>query len=637
MKTYIGPKGYTIVKDGLSMTEQTKIRRDLLIKPFNMPNAIQKTPEFPVYRESSKKLYVPRFYGLETYGEPQSSKMHEGDDIDVPFEGELRELQKTIVSKYMTDRKLGCGLIEVPPGYGKTVMGLNIISQLKKKTLIILHKEFLVNQWMERIEMFLPSARVGKIQGQIIDTQDKDIVLGMLQSLSMKDYPSHVFEGFGLTIVDECFPGNTLIQTNIGKVPIEELENEINNVQILSYNHYENVYEMKELTHWWKRPGKPLVTIYFTSIMCSGSLDCTFDHKIYSTTREAYVEAASLTPDDVILGTDFHRYTIHSVEPCSTQVDFVYDIEVEDNHNFFASRDEKNSILVHNCHHIAAEVFSRSLFKIVTPNMLGLSATMNRKDGLTKVFKMFIGDVVYKIKPKNEHKVIVKAIEYKTNDEEFNKVALNFKGQVHYSVMISKLCNYSMRSEFILKVCEDQLNLERENQQIMILAHNKSLLKYLHDAIEHRNIASVGYYVGGMKQEALKESESKKIIIATYAMAEEGLDIKSLTTLIMATPRTDVTQAVGRILRAKHSNPVVIDIVDTHEIFEKQWLKRQRYYNKSNYKIVRTDSMKYTPDIEDIDAWDLVRDFKDKQVKKKYQRAKKEINRGKCLLSLKES
>ena len=101
----------------------------------------------------------------------------------------------------------------------------------------------------------------------------------------------------------------------------------------------------------------------------------------------------------------------------------------------------------------------------------------------------------------------------------------------------------------------------------MILAHNKSLIGYLHDAIEHRNIASVGYYVGGMKEKDLKISERKRVIIATYAMAEEGLDIKSLTTLIMATPRVDVTQAVGRILRKKHDNAEVYDIIDSHPVF----------------------------------------------------------------------
>ena len=66
-----------------------------------------------------------------------------------------------------------------------------------------------------------------------------------------------------------------------------------------------------------------------------------------------------------------------------------------------------------------------------------------------------------------------------------------------------------------------------------------------------------------MKEEQLKESETKKVIIATYAMAEEGLDIKTLTTLIMATPKVDVTQAVGRILRKEQEvYPIVIDVVD---------------------------------------------------------------------------
>ena len=43
--------------------------------------------------------------------------------------------------------------------------------------------------------------------------------------------------------------------------------------------------------------------------------------------------------------------------------------------------------IVDECHHISSEVFSRSLSRIVTKYTLGLSATMNRKDGLTPVFK----------------------------------------------------------------------------------------------------------------------------------------------------------------------------------------------------------------------------------------------------------
>jgi superfamily II DNA or RNA helicase len=96
-----------------------------------------------------------------------------------------------------------------------------------------------------------------------------------------------------------------------------------------------------------------------------------------------------------------------------------------------------------------------------------------------------------------------------------------------------------------------------------------------------------------MKEAALKLSESKKVIIATYAMASEGLDIKTLTTLIMASPKTDVCQSVGRILRVKHAAPLVIDIIDPQDVFRAQWLKRQTYYIKQRYRIIMTDTEGY--------------------------------------------
>ena len=102
---------------------------------------------------------------------------------------------------------------------------------------------------------------------------------------------------------------------------------------------------------------------------------------------------------------------------------------------------------------------------------------------------------------------------------------------------------------------------------------------------------SVGLYIGGRKEKQLKESETKKVIIATYAMASEGLDIKTLTTLLMATPKTDVCQSVGRILRSKHARPLVIDIIDDHDIFRRQFKKRKSYYNKKKYNIRMYDNL----------------------------------------------
>ena len=471
LMSYLGKKGYTVKKNTISNNEQMNIRKKLTVRPY-VPNSPVKGDEFEVYRESSSKLYLPRYFGTDLYGKPKESKIPEPVNINLSFAGDLRDYQKKIVGTFMNKAEDGGGLLEIPCGRGKTVMALKILAELGVKTLVIVHKGFLLNQWIERIEQFLPGARVGRIQGQVMYIENKDIVIGMLQSLSMKDYPDTMFESFGLTIVDEV-------------------------------------------------------------------------------------------------------------------------------------------------HHIAAEVFVRSLFKIVTKYMLGLSATMQRKDGLSKVFKMFLGEVIYKEKPNMEHNVLVKAIEFHSNDEEFNEIVYDYRGNPQYSTMISKLCGFYDRSNFILKVLKDTF-LEDTNQQIIILAHNKCLLTYLFKAIDEDGYATVGYYVGGMKEKALKESESKNIIIATYSMASEALDIKTLTTLLMATPKTDVVQSVGRILRTKHTQPVVIDIIDKHDLFQRQWAKRKTYYHKQNYEIVKTTNAGY-----ERKEWDRI----EKKTKKE-----ESVLIGKCLI-----
>jgi superfamily II DNA or RNA helicase len=136
---------------------------------------------------------------------------------------------------------------------------------------------------------------------------------------------------------------------------------------------------------------------------------------------------------------------------------------------------------------MGAEVFSRCMMKVNTTYTLGLSGTMSRKDGLTKVFEMFIGPVVHKEKAESEHKVIVKGIVYSIDDEVFNETQYDYMGNPKFSTMISKLCNYNRRSEFILRAIAAELDINPA-QQIMILAHNKTLLTYLHDAISSRKI-----------------------------------------------------------------------------------------------------------------------------------------------------
>ena len=456
-QSYLGKKGYTIPKCALSKEDDETLRQELFVKPFvkcnyGMPDST--TESFPVYRESNQKIYIPRFYGIHRYGLPMKSEISIGETISVDFIKPLRDYQNSIIDIYMkhiltTPNEIGNGaILEVPCGFGKTVMALKIIALLCKKTLILVHKEFLMNQWIERIAEFLPEAKVGCIQGQTVDIQNKDIVIGMIQSLYNKNFELTFFDQFGFTIIDEV-------------------------------------------------------------------------------------------------------------------------------------------------HRIGSEQFSKTLLKTITPYMLGISATVERKDKLTKVLNMFIGDKIYSKKRDDDDMVSVRAIEYNVNDFEFNEIEYDFRGNPKYSTMISKLCEFGPRSDFIVKVIGD-LVLENDENQIMVLAHNRNLLTYLHDSILHKKIASVGYYVGGMKQSELLKTETQQIVLATYAMAAEALDIKTLSTLVMVTPKTDIIQSVGRILRVKHENPIVVDIVDKHDIFQNQWKQRMRFYKQCNYRIRYINSNKYT-------------------------------------------
>ena len=619
INSYLGNKGYSIYKVCLNAKIIDFIKEELTLKPV-IVNSLVEAKSFPAYQESEKKLYVPRYWGINMFGLPKTIKIQYGANINLKFNGTLRDYQEKVLNEYLkainfgiddiNNKGNGSALIELWTGAGKTVLGLKIIEVLCKKTIIFVHKSFLKDQWIERITQYLPNAKIGLIQGPIIDIENKDIVLAMIQSVSMKSYPDTLFDSFGLSLYDECFKGSTLIYTSGGCVKISTLYNlwKQNRVlRIRSYNRTSKTFEYKPLTYAWKKKSNQFVKLTLNNehntFECI--IECTLNHKIL--TPNDYVEAYKLNSGSQIISKSGYSNELVLLEVVKQEfilnedsVD-VYDIEVADNHNYILATIVTNDAveircgpIVSNCHHMSSEVFSNCLKKCNTLYGLGLSATMDRKDGLTKLFKMHLGEICYK-PPKNssQDNVLVKAIDYIVdNDDEYNEVEHDYRGNVKYSTMVSKVSNYNSRSDFIVYILESELFIN-PHQQFIVLAQTKNLLNYLFQSLNHKKFASVGYYIGGMKTEELKKSESKQIILATYSMEAEALDIKSLTSLFLASPKSDIIQAVGRILREKHSNPLVIDLIDNHDVFLNQFNKRRAFYNEKNYKIIRSNNHKY--------------------------------------------
>ena len=203
---FIKYKGYYIKKSLITEQELKNIKKELKVKPkiieFNKNNNNDNDNlSYKLYVSTKKYLIIPKYYGIQKFG--YASFKTEPNKADIKFNGQLRDYQIPIVDKIISHlNEKGGGLLSVPCGRGKTLMAIYIAHRLGVKTLVVVHKSFLLKQWQKQIKKFC-DIDAGTIRGKIIDVIDKDIVVGMIQSISMKDYDDNVFDKFGLVIYDE--------------------------------------------------------------------------------------------------------------------------------------------------------------------------------------------------------------------------------------------------------------------------------------------------------------------------------------------------------------------------------------------------------------------------------------------------
>ena len=423
----------SLTRSGYILPETQEIKNELTVRAVVNSEFGFPPPPFKVFRKSKNGLCVPRFYGQEKNGLATEDKRPEPKRVKVNFVGKLRDetFQNVALEKAIQS---GHGILSLPCGYGKTTVSLAIACKLRYRTMIIVHKEFLANQWKERIEQFCPGATIGRVQ------QDKkevecDFVIAMLQSLSLKEYSYEDFDSIGTLIVDEA-------------------------------------------------------------------------------------------------------------------------------------------------HHICAKVFSQSLFKLCPKHIFGLSATPNRKDGLTKVLHWFMGPTFFSVERENQQQVDVFPVEFDSPRFRDPPPCTRF-GKLSLATMITELTEMRERNKLIVNTIKKSLGTTRH---ILVLSDRRQHCEMLHQCFPNTS----GLYMGGMKEEELSKSSTKKIIFATFSQAHEGLDIPSLDTVILATPKSDIVQSIGRIMRetkGKKNNPNIYDIFDQWSVCHAMYNKRLRVYKQGGFKM----------------------------------------------------
>jgi len=189
--------GYLVEMGGLQ-----DIKKELNVRPVVNGDYGFPPPPFKVYKSAKTGICVPRFYGTSKFGEPDQDKRPEPTKIDTRFSGKLRDATHQNEA-FAAAIKAGHGVLSLPCGFGKTTVSLAIASKLGYRTMIVVHKQFLADQWRERIQQFCPGATIGVVQ-QNKKEVNCDFVIAMLQSLSQREYIFSDFESIGTVIVDEA-------------------------------------------------------------------------------------------------------------------------------------------------------------------------------------------------------------------------------------------------------------------------------------------------------------------------------------------------------------------------------------------------------------------------------------------------
>jgi superfamily II DNA or RNA helicase len=253
-------------------------------------------------------------------------------------------------------------------------------------------------------------------------------------------------------------------------------------------------------------------------------------------------------------------------------------------------------------HHLGSKMFSKCLLKTSAEYTVGLSATPERQDGMMKVVNWCIGDILYKMKKVYNYRVFVKRIFFSSTNPYYKEKKRWIKGAIRpdHNSMIEIITNTPSRTRLIIKMI-DMLKCIGGGRKILILSSRvehlqtikKGVDKYIKSANEE-HIYNTYFYMGSTKKGERKLAEKDgDIIFATMQLAEEGLDIDKLNTIILTNPikmEKSINQSIGRILRKDklddmQSIPLVIDICDVLSIYQKWANKRESIYEKNEWFI----------------------------------------------------
>ena len=246
-------------------------------------------------------------------------------------------------------------------------------------------------------------------------------------------------------------------------------------------------------------------------------------------------------------------------------------------------------LVIDEVHRIAVESAQPILWMMPTALRLGLSATPSRSDGKEVFFLSHIGPI--RVQGEVEQ-MVPRVLRYKAPwkcprrtriTPSGRKVTERVPHEAKKSKHISKLiAQHTATNDWLVDLIFRSWNKHRK---LVVFSDFLDHLETLRQKLIQKDVPldQIGKYIGGLTEAQRDQAGRKPIVLATYAMMSEGTNLPWLDMAVLATPKSNVEQPVGRIRREHPGKPrpVVLDVVHADSpVFAKMAEKRDRWYRR---------------------------------------------------------
>lgn len=556
-------------------------------KPDDLPKIVE------VYRETEEHIGIPRHYYLlnKKAAHQEIFQVSQGQPIlamaPIMLKPEQEQVAQAVLDNFK-EKPFAGGLIDAYVAFGKTVTGMEIARRLGGNTMILVHKKPLMNNWMEEIRKFFPEARIGMVQGDTCDYEDKDFVVGMCQSMMNENgdkYPQNLYRHFRTVVIDECLDASTMIS-----VPGPAVMLPIKSIKVgMEVVTPTGVARVKDV---WIRENKPTYR-YVTE---SGrEIIASKNHIVVSLDKDGNRVQQAIGDSRFLLNTWDEFEEIVDAKYIDSRD--LYDIELDDENRLFIA----NGFVVHNCHRFGAAAFATVVPRFSAKYLLGVSGTVRRKDGCENAFKWVLGDVI--AKPANEDNRLKPFVyvrytgfnperrHYKDNKTGETKVfdINQYPKPTQLNIIARSYARNELIAKDIVKAVQAGRNPLVMAERLELLDKVSSIVAKMFNDINPDAKLTQGFYIGGKKKEDLLEASECDVVYSTLQLAQEGVNIPRLDTLFMTTPVGDCEQVMGRITRHQEGkkDPMVVDYVDSDiRNLGGMFKTRMRLYKRLGFKVI---------------------------------------------------